>query len=53
MARITSRYVSSHISPSGPGDARPTTLQVVKDEEMVDKWAGKTILVYVKLRYIY
>ncbi|KAE9372113.1 NAD(P)-binding protein [Stipitochalara longipes BDJ] len=45
MAPITSRYVSSHISPKGPGDARPTATQVIQDEELMDKWAGKTVLV--------
>ncbi|KAN0110274.1 NAD(P)-binding protein [Hyaloscypha variabilis] len=45
MAPITSCYVSSHISPQGPGDARPTAIQVIQDEGLVDKWTGKTVLV--------
>ncbi|KAL7932130.1 NAD(P)-binding protein [Trichoderma chlorosporum] len=40
-----SRYAESHISPQGPGDARPTALQVVKDEQMVDQLKGKVIVV--------
>ncbi|KAF7544108.1 hypothetical protein G7Z17_g10208 [Cylindrodendrum hubeiense] len=27
-----SRYAAAHIKPEGPGDARPTALQIVKDE---------------------
>ncbi len=45
MAPITSRYVSAHISPKGPGDARPTAVQVIEDEELIDGLAGKTVLV--------
>ncbi|KAG4441907.1 hypothetical protein IFR05_002591 [Cadophora sp. M221] len=28
-----SRYAEAHLIPAGPGDARPTALQVLKDEE--------------------
>jgi NADPH:quinone reductase-like Zn-dependent oxidoreductase len=45
MAPITSRYISAHISPQGPGDARPTAMQIIKDEDLIDKLVGKTILV--------
>lgn len=40
-----SRYAEAHVSPKGPGDARPTALQVVQDEEMADKLKGKVIVV--------
>ncbi|KAL6825956.1 NAD(P)-binding protein [Trichoderma sp. SZMC 28015] len=40
-----SRYAESHVSPQGPGDARPTALQVVKDEQMTDQLKGKVIVV--------
>ncbi|PTB66529.1 NAD(P)-binding protein [Trichoderma citrinoviride] len=40
-----SRYAEAHVSPQGPGDARPTALQVVEDEQMTDKLKGKTIVV--------
>ncbi|EGR48656.1 uncharacterized protein TRIREDRAFT_107526 [Trichoderma reesei QM6a] len=40
-----SRYAEAHVSPQGPGDARPTALQIVKDEQMTDKLKGKTIVV--------
>jgi NADPH:quinone reductase-like Zn-dependent oxidoreductase len=45
MALITSRYAPAHISPKGPGDARPTALQVIKDEGLLDGLPGKTVLV--------
>lgn len=40
-----SRYAEAHVSPKGPGDARPTALQVVQDEGMTDKLKGKVIVV--------
>ncbi|KAL3478499.1 NAD(P)-binding protein [Aspergillus californicus] len=33
----------SHSNPASPGDARPTALQVIKDEAVVGKLAGKVI----------
>ncbi|KAI9010555.1 hypothetical protein DFJ74DRAFT_623756 [Hyaloraphidium curvatum] len=38
-------YAAAHASPSGAGDARPTALQVVEDQGLADKWAGRTVLV--------
>ncbi|PTB38375.1 hypothetical protein M441DRAFT_71823 [Trichoderma asperellum CBS 433.97] len=40
-----SRYAEAHVSPEGPGDARPTALQVVQDEGMTDKLKNKVIVV--------
>lgn len=40
-----SRYVAAHQNPHGPGDARPTALQIVQDENLIGKLAGKTIFV--------
>ncbi|KAG7146990.1 Oxidoreductase calI like protein [Verticillium longisporum] len=40
-----SRYAASHVSTQGPGDARPTALQVVEDEGLVNQLAGKVVLV--------
>ena len=42
---ISSRYAESHAHPKGPGDARPTALQIVEDENMIDGLRGKTILI--------
>lgn len=39
------RYADSHIDTQGPGDARPTALDIVKDEGMLGKLAGKVILI--------
>lgn len=34
-----------HREPSGPGDARPTALQIIKDNDLIGQWKGKKILV--------
>lgn len=38
-------YADAHTKPSGPGDARPTALQIVKDCDAVGKLKGKTVLI--------
>ncbi len=38
-------YAEAHKSPKGPGDSRPTALQIVRNEDLVDKWRDKTILI--------
>lgn len=40
-----SQYHDSHIKPNGPGDARPTALQIVQDEGLVGKLIDKVMLV--------
>lgn len=40
-----SRYVAAHENPHGPGDARPTALQIVQNETLIGNLAGKTIFV--------
>jgi NAD(P)-dependent dehydrogenase (short-subunit alcohol dehydrogenase family) len=40
-----SRYAAVHATPQGPGDARPTALQVVGDEAMEAKLKGKVIVI--------
>ncbi|KAJ6026476.1 uncharacterized protein N7446_004926 [Penicillium canescens] len=40
-----SRYAKAHVSPEGPGDSRPTALQVVKDEGMEGKLEGRVIVI--------
>ena len=32
-----SRYAVAHAKPNGPGDARPTALQIIKDEGVEGK----------------
>ncbi|RYO20469.1 hypothetical protein AA0113_g668 [Alternaria arborescens] len=39
------RYAAVHASPKGPGDSRPTAEQIIKDEGLNGKLAGKTILI--------
>ncbi|KAK7452982.1 hypothetical protein CaCOL14_005171 [Colletotrichum acutatum] len=40
-----SRYAEAFQTPKGPGDARPTALQIIQDEGLVGKLTGKTILI--------
>lgn len=40
-----SRYENAHADPEGPGDARPTAIQIVKDEGVEGKLQGKVIVV--------
>jgi NAD(P)-dependent dehydrogenase (short-subunit alcohol dehydrogenase family) len=40
-----SRYAEAHSSPAGPGDARPTARQIIKDEAVEGKLSGKVIVV--------
>jgi len=38
-------YLESHQSPAGPGDARPTATQIIKDLGLGGELANKTILI--------
>ncbi|KAI3319505.1 short chain dehydrogenase [Xylariaceae sp. AK1471] len=40
-----SRYADSHKNTAGPGDARPTALQVIKDEGLEGNMKGKVFLI--------
>lgn len=40
-----SRYAEAHANLAGPGDARPTALQIIKDEGAEGKLAGKIIVI--------
>ncbi|CEL11340.1 hypothetical protein ASPCAL14443 [Aspergillus calidoustus] len=42
---MPTKYEAVHTSPSGPGDGRPTALQIVQDEKMTGKLIGKTVLI--------
>ncbi|KAK3324438.1 hypothetical protein B0T19DRAFT_230508 [Cercophora scortea] len=39
------RYAEAHASPKGPGDARPTALQIIKDEGLEGKLSDKVMLI--------
>lgn len=41
----TNKYAATHLSTQGPGDARPTALDILKDEGMEGKLGDKVILV--------
>lgn len=40
-----SRYAPLYAEPKGPGDARPTAMQIVEDEGLIGKLTGKVALV--------
>jgi NAD(P)-dependent dehydrogenase (short-subunit alcohol dehydrogenase family) len=40
-----SRYAHLYTNPQGPGDSRPTALQIVPDEGMEQKLVGKTAVI--------
>ncbi|KAH7084591.1 hypothetical protein FB567DRAFT_498713 [Paraphoma chrysanthemicola] len=42
---MSAKYESIHQNPNGPGDARPTASQIIKDEDLQGKWSDKTILI--------
>jgi hypothetical protein len=42
---MSSRYSEVHKNPKGPGDARPTAVAIVKDEDLIDKLTGKVVLI--------
>lgn len=37
------RYASLYESPKGPGDARPTASQIIKDNDLIGKLTDKTV----------
>ncbi|KAI0192890.1 hypothetical protein EV127DRAFT_335994 [Xylaria flabelliformis] len=41
---MESRYRTAHENPKGPGDARPTALQVIKDERRQDGSLGDKVI---------
>jgi NAD(P)-dependent dehydrogenase (short-subunit alcohol dehydrogenase family) len=40
-----SRYATTHLKPRGPGDGRPTALQIVRDEQREGSLSGKVVLI--------
>jgi NAD(P)-dependent dehydrogenase (short-subunit alcohol dehydrogenase family) len=45
MSSPTSPYAEAHANPHGEGDARPTALQIIHDEDLVNKLSDKVMLV--------
>lgn len=44
-SRMSSRYAAVHENPQGPGDSRPTALDVVKDEGLQGKLGDKVAII--------
>ncbi|MCJ1401821.1 hypothetical protein MMC11_005038 [Xylographa trunciseda] len=42
---MASKYVAAHVSTNGPGDGRPTALDIIKDENLEGKLSGKVMLI--------
>jgi NAD(P)-dependent dehydrogenase (short-subunit alcohol dehydrogenase family) len=42
---MTTRYAAVHANPQGPGDARPTALQIIADEDLTNKLQSTKILI--------
>ncbi|KXL51223.1 hypothetical protein M433DRAFT_113631 [Acidomyces richmondensis BFW] len=45
LPTISNIYASLHESPNGPGDARPTAFQIIKDNDLIGKLSDKVFLV--------
>lgn len=45
MSAILAPYATDHISPNGPGDARPTALKIIRDQGLDGKLTGKIFFV--------
>ncbi|KAL3473659.1 hypothetical protein BJX99DRAFT_248745 [Aspergillus californicus] len=39
---MATTYEAVHKTPNGPGDARPTAVHIIHDEQLVGKWTDKT-----------
>lgn len=42
---MPSRYAAAHADPAGPGDGRPSALDIVKDEGLEGKLSDKVVLI--------
>ncbi|KAL4877040.1 short-chain dehydrogenase [Aspergillus karnatakaensis] len=42
---MTTKYPAAHKTLNGPGDARPTALQIIEDEQLKGKWSDKVALI--------
>ena len=42
---MVGRYHEAHVNPNGAGDARPTALQIIKDEDLEGKMTDKVMFV--------
>jgi NAD(P)-dependent dehydrogenase (short-subunit alcohol dehydrogenase family) len=42
---MMNRYATAFAKPQGPGDARPTALQIIHENNMKGKWTDKVVIV--------
>ena len=47
VPRLTdSKWAARHVAPpTGPGDQRPTALDILKDEAIINRWTDKVVLI--------
>ena len=45
MSDLFNPYAAEFANPKGPGDSRPTALQIIRDNDLLNKWTGKVALV--------
>ncbi|EHK44487.1 hypothetical protein TRIATDRAFT_266022 [Trichoderma atroviride IMI 206040] len=45
MSLLMSRYAEAHANQKGPGDARPTALQIIKDEQREGNMTDRVVLI--------
>ena len=38
-------YEQQYLHPKGPGDTRPTALQIIRDNNLIGQWEGRVCLV--------
>ncbi|KAF2157337.1 NAD(P)-binding protein [Myriangium duriaei CBS 260.36] len=38
-------YAAEHQDPKGEGDARPTAMKIIEDQDLIGKWTDKVVLV--------
>ncbi|KAH6988835.1 short-chain dehydrogenase [Ilyonectria sp. MPI-CAGE-AT-0026] len=44
MSRLAP-YLEQHKTLNGPGDARPTAVQIIEDQGLVGKWTGRVVFI--------
>ena len=45
MSNPVNPYAHFFTDPAGPGDGRPTALQIIEDNNLINSWAGRTVLI--------
>ena len=44
-AALASQWAEAHKDPQGPGDARPTAMDVIRAEQLEGQWTDKVVLI--------